>query len=297
MRIFQFDPNVSIPISKHGSRFKIGPLTGTESRVRVQMMHLPAGGAIGRHAATSAQLFAVVSGSGWVSGAEGRRRPLRTGYAALWSEGEEHEAGTDSGLAAVCIEGEFETIAWPVPEEILVVDYDPAWPAWFERIRARVWPAVAEVAVRIDHVGSTAVPGLAAKPIIDLDVVVPSEDHVRPAIARLREIGYSWRGDLDIEGREAFVNPPGSDLPEHHLYLVVENNKAHLDHWLLRDLLREDAGARTRYAELKRRNVELADGDIAVYVAAKAELVAELLTRAREERGLPPATYWDPTRD
>jgi GrpB-like predicted nucleotidyltransferase (UPF0157 family) len=76
--------------------------------------------------------------------------------------------------------------------------------------------------------------------------------------------------------------------------VVVEDNKAHLDHWLLRDLLRADADARQRYATLKRRNQELAAGDMDFYVAAKAGLVAELLTRARAERGLPPAPNWQP---
>ena len=127
-----------------------------------------------------------------------------------------------------------------------------------------------------------------------MDIVVASEDLVRPAIERLAAIGYRWRGDLGVVGRQAFSRPTGTDLPMHHLYLVVEDNKAHLDHWLLRDLLRSDAEARERYAELKRRNVSLAEGDMDVYVAAKAALVAELLTRARAERGLPPASYWLP---
>ena len=251
-------------------------------------MHLPAGGLIGRHRATEQQLFVVVAGSGWATGGDGRRRDLRPGYAALWEEGEEHAAGSDAGLTAVCVEGEFEMLALGIiGADIVVADYDPAWPDWFEQIRARVWPAVSGVALRIDHVGSTAVPGLAAKPIIDLDVVVASEEHVLTAIGRLAEIGYRWRGDLGVAGRQAFKAPSGSGLPEHHLYVVVENNKAHLDHWLLRDLLREDADARARYAQLKRRNVAFADGDMQVYVEAKADLVTELLRRARTERGLP----------
>jgi GrpB-like predicted nucleotidyltransferase (UPF0157 family)/quercetin dioxygenase-like cupin family protein len=294
MEIFTFEEQVSIPISNFGSRFKIGPLTDADSRVRVQVMHLPPGGLIGRHRATTKQLFAVVQGSGWGSGADGRRRLLPTGFAALWAEGEEHEAGSDVGLTALCVEGEFDVLAMPITQDIVVADYDPAWPDWFERIRGRVWPAVADVALRIDHVGSTAVPGLAAKPIIDLDVVVASEADVRPVIARLSEIGYTWRGNLGLEGREAFFSARNSDLPAHHLYLVVENNRPHIDHWLLRDLLREDAVARARYAELKRRNAELANRDIDVYLASKAKLVRELLTRGRAERGLPPATYREP---
>ena len=77
--------------------------------------------------------------------------------------------------------------------------------------------------------------------------------------------------------------------------MVVDQNRAHLDHVLLRDLLREDPDARARYAELKRRNAELADDDMDVYVAAKAAFVAELLTQARAERGLPAVAYWQPT--
>jgi GrpB-like predicted nucleotidyltransferase (UPF0157 family) len=294
MEIFTFEEQVSIPISSFGSRFKIGPLTDADSRVRVQVMHLPPAGLIGRHRATAKQLFAVVQGSGWASGADGRRRPLLTGFAALWAEGEEHEAGSDQGMTAVSVQGEFDVLAMPITQDIVVADYDPAWPDWFERVRGQVWPAVADVALRIDHVGSTAVPGLAAKPIIDLDIVIASEAAVRPVIARLREIGYTWRGNLGLEGREAFFAARDSDLPAHHLYLVVENNRAHLDHWLLRDLLREDAVARERYAELKRTNAKLADRDIDVYLAGKAKLVRELLARARAERGLPPANYPEP---
>jgi GrpB-like predicted nucleotidyltransferase (UPF0157 family) len=130
--------------------------------------------------------------------------------------------------------------------------------------------------------------------IIDLDVVVASEEQVPLAVERLRALRYGWQGDLGVEGRQAFAAPAELTLPEHHLYLVVENNKAHLDHWLLRDLLRSDREARERYGALKRQTVEVANGNMDLYVAAKASLVAELLTRARKERGLPPASYWVP---
>ena len=194
----------------------------------------------------------------------------------------------------MCVEGDFEVWATIVTHQIVVNDYDEQWPSWFEQIRAAVWPAIADLALRIDHVGSTAVPGLAAKPIIDMDIVVASPGQVRPVIERLATIGYRWRGDLGVTGREAFSPDRSADLPAHHLYLVVDNNRAHLDHWLLRDLLRSDPDARARYAALKRANADMAGDDMDVYVAAKAALVADLLTRARAERGFPPVTYWDP---
>jgi GrpB-like predicted nucleotidyltransferase (UPF0157 family)/mannose-6-phosphate isomerase-like protein (cupin superfamily) len=294
VRIFRFDDEVSIPVTRFGSRFRIGPLAGKVSGAQVQVMHVPPGGSIGRHPAAAPQLLAVLAGRGTVTGGDGASRELGPGYAVLWDAGEEHGTSSDEGLTAVCLEGRFEVWAMGVTADIVVADYDAAWPGWFEAIRAHVWPAVEDVALRIDHVGSTSVPGLAAKPVIDLDVVVATEAAVPPAIDRLAGLGYRWRGDLGVPGREAFKAPAPGDLPAHHLYLVVEDSKAHLDHWLLRDLLLSDPEARERYAALKRRNVDLADGDMDVYVAAKAELVAELLTRARAERGLPPAAYWRP---
>ncbi len=161
-------------------------------------------------------------------------------------------------------------------------------------MRAHVWPAVNGLALHIEHVGSTSVPGLAAKPIIDMDIVVADVSGVRPVIDGLGSLGYQWLGDLGVEGRQAFEASRGAELPPHHLYLVVVGSKAHLDHVLLRDLLRVDPEARRQYGELKRANVELAQDDMDVYVAAKAGLVAELLTRARMEQGLEPVSYWVP---
>lgn len=294
MQIFRFDEEVSIPISNFGSLFRLAPLTDQATRVRVQVLYLPSGGRVGRHLAGERQLFAVVSGRGWVTGAEDTRRDLKSGYAAVWEAGEEHEVGTTHGLCALSVEGEFEMWATQVTQEIVVRDYDAAWLAWFAELSAHIWPAVEDVALRIDHVGSTAVPNLAAKPVIDMDIVVASAEQIRPVIERLSRLGYRWRGDLGVAGREAFTCIRPDDLPPHHLYLVVEDNKAHLDHWLLRDVLRADAEARERYGALKRANVELAAGDMDVYVAHKATFVAELLSRAREERGLPAEAYWDP---
>ena len=287
MRIVRFDEEVSIRVTDGGSRFSIGPLTGDGSQVRVQVVHVPPGGSVARHGTRGQQLFAVVAGSGWVAGDDGLRRGVVAGYGALWEAGEEHEVHSEAGLTAACVEGSFDVWALAVTTDIVIADYDPAWTTWFERVCDHVWPAVQDLALRIDHVGSTSVPGLAAKPIIDMDIVVASPDGVRPVIGRLVEIGYRWRGDLGVDGRESFRPPPDAGLPSHHLYLVIENSTAHLDHWLLRDLLRQDAEARERYAALKRRSADMAAGDIDVYIDAKGGLVTELLARARAERDLP----------
>ena len=78
-------------------------------------------------------------------------------------------------MTAVCIEGDFEVRAVAVTKDIVVTDYNPDWPLWFEEVRDYVWPAVVDWAIGFDHVGSTAVPGLTAKPIVDIDIVVAGE--------------------------------------------------------------------------------------------------------------------------
>lgn len=159
-----------------------------------------------------------------------------------------------------------------------VVGYDESWPAAFAALAGRLH-GVLPAGARVEHVGSTAVPGLAAKPILDVDVVVPSAAAVVPAIAALESAGYVHRGDLGIPGREAFTAPAGS--PYHHLYVVVDGSPPHRDHVDLRDLLRRDAAARQRYAEEKRRLAPLLRTDREQYVEQKGVVVEQLLREAR----------------
>ncbi|HZC25560.1 MAG TPA: GrpB family protein [Actinopolymorphaceae bacterium] len=162
----------------------------------------------------------------------------------------------------------------------VVLDYDPAWPRWFDAIRAYVQPAVAEIALGIEHVGSTSVPGLAAKPVIDLDVVVQSRRDHHAAIRALEPLGYVHLGDLGRVDREAFRSP--GTLPRHNLYVVVKNSRPHLDHVQFRDHLRIHSDDAARYAARKREVAHLYVHDPEAYVEAKADVVAEILARARQ---------------
>lgn len=158
---------------------------------------------------------------------------------------------------------------------IEVVDYDPAWAAVFERLRNFVWPAVKEVALTIEHVGSTAVPGLAAKPIIDMSVVVEARGDVPAAIAGLATLGYVHRGDLGIEGREAFDAP--ADLPDHHLYVCPAGSLALRNHIAVCDYLRAHPAAARQYGALKRRLAVAFHDDIDGYVAGKTAFIVGIL--------------------
>jgi GrpB-like predicted nucleotidyltransferase (UPF0157 family) len=135
--------------------------------------------------------------------------------------------------------------------EIVVTDYDPEWPTLFERIAEPVRAAVVDIGAGVEHVGSTSVLGLRAKPVIDIDVVLRSEADVPTAIERLRSLGYTYQGNKGIPGRAAFMWPDGA--PPHHLYTVIMDNQPHRDHIDFRDYLRAHPETAREYAELKER--------------------------------------------
>lgn len=161
-----------------------------------------------------------------------------------------------------------------------VLPYDPQWPAQFESLRALADAALADIPHVTEHVGSTAVPGLDAKPIIDLDVVVPSADEVPLAVAALTRAGWDPEGELGIAGREALAPPAG--IRYHHLYVVVAESPALRDHLDLRDFLRLHPAEASRYAQLKRQLAAPLATDRTAYADGKAGLIADLLRQARE---------------
>lgn len=164
--------------------------------------------------------------------------------------------------------------------EIVVSDYDPRWPMLFEQLAEPVRAAVADFGAEVEHVGSTSVPGLSAKRVIDIDVVLGAEADVGQAIQRLCSIGYTHQGDRGIPGREAFECPDGA--PPHHLYVVVAGNQAHRDHMDFRNYLRAHPDAAGEYAELKVRLAAECRNDRLGYTEAKAAFISEVLCNARQ---------------
>jgi GrpB-like predicted nucleotidyltransferase (UPF0157 family) len=167
---------------------------------------------------------------------------------------------------------------------VLVVDYDPAWPLAFSALRAPIWEAVQDIAFSIEHVGSTSVPGLAAKPIIDMDVVMPSSAGMHIVIERLAVLGYVHRGNLGIEDREAFESPAG--LPVHHLYACVRGSTALANHLAIRDCLRSDPARAAAYGALKKQLAEQFPGDAKKYVAGKTDFLLTVLRDAGFPHGV-----------
>ena len=164
----------------------------------------------------------------------------------------------------------------------VVIDYDPQWPRTFEALSATIWPAVRDIALRIEHVGSTSVPGLAAKPIIDMDVVVARVCDVAAAVAAIESLGYENLGGLGIPERVALLEPQG--MPQHHLYVVWEGNAAHRNHTYFRDYLRRHPDDCERYAARKREVQHLYLTSREDYTVAKGDIVTDILDKAYAER-------------
>ena len=160
---------------------------------------------------------------------------------------------------------------------IVVDDYNPQWAEAFATIGRSLARALAEVPiVGIEHVGSTSVPGLAAKPIIDIDVIVDQSD-VGEAIAALESIGYASLGDLGVPGRYALQAPEGAF--RQNTYVTVNGCLSLRNHLGLRDVLRSDPELRDEYSSVKRRLVTETD-DIDVYIDGKTEIIQRILERA-----------------
>jgi GrpB-like predicted nucleotidyltransferase (UPF0157 family) len=158
---------------------------------------------------------------------------------------------------------------------VVIVDYDPSWPDTFQQLRDRLAATLGPLVVAIEHVGSTAVPGLAAKPVIDLDVVIADHADLPAVIQQLRPLGYHHEGDLGVSGREAFTTP--ADAPPHHLYICAVGTPALDRHLAFRDALRADPGLADAYGDLKRTLAARLRHDRTAYTEAKSAFVERVL--------------------
>ena len=158
---------------------------------------------------------------------------------------------------------------------VLIQDYDPSWPDAFSRLAAEVQVAFGSLVVTVEHVGSTAVPGLAAKPIIDLDVILASPADLPEAIRLLATIGYAHEGDLGIAGREAFRSPPGE--PRHHLYVLATGATELRRHLAFRDALRASKDLRDRYSALKRSLADVYKDNRSDYSQGKTAFIFSIV--------------------
>jgi GrpB-like predicted nucleotidyltransferase (UPF0157 family) len=166
---------------------------------------------------------------------------------------------------------------------VRIVEYDPNWPARAEAELGRIREALGEVAVRAEHVGSTAVPGLAAKPIVDLLLAVGTLEPREPYVEPLERLGYVFDADAGSADRRFFGRPP--ERPRtHHVHVVEAGGELEQRHLAVRDFLRAHSDEAERYAALKREVAARHPGDRLAYIAGKeAHMTAlEQRTLARQ---------------
>ena len=160
---------------------------------------------------------------------------------------------------------------------VIIEDYDPRWAGRFETLRTRISAALGSLATAIEHVGSTAVPGLAAKPIIDVDVLLRCSSDLPLAIERLRALGYGHQGDLGIAGREAF-RATVAVFP-HHLYVCSPDSSEYGRHIAFRNHLRGNPADARAYEHLKRSLANRYGDNRDAYTLGKTDFIEAILKR------------------
>ena len=161
-------------------------------------------------------------------------------------------------------------------KKVIVLPYDAAWKTAFEDIKREIQYALADLIIGIEHVGSTSVEGLSAKPCIDIDIIIQDYTSFDKIVKKLANIGYVHEGNLGIENREAFRYSNKPHLMAHHLYVCPQNSKELHRHITFRDYLRNNPEAARQYGQIKETAAQLFPDDIDQYMAYKSPCIAEL---------------------
>jgi GrpB-like predicted nucleotidyltransferase (UPF0157 family) len=169
-------------------------------------------------------------------------------------------------------------------KQVIVETYNPEWKSWFSELYDVYQKLLHDLDIKIIHVGSTSVPNLISKPIIDIDIIVYDQETLEEVIKRLASIGYIHRGNLGIEGREAFKRetkevPLGRDI-NHHLYVCMNGVDSLVNHLKLKEYLLSHPEAVVKYGELKIELSKKYPYDIDSYVEGKTELITMYLKEA-----------------
>jgi GrpB-like predicted nucleotidyltransferase (UPF0157 family) len=163
-------------------------------------------------------------------------------------------------------------------DTIVIVPYDPQWPQRFEQISRQLRSALGEQALRIDHIGSTAVPNLAAKPVIDIQISVATLEPVDAYRAAVESAGFVWRADNDDRTKRYFRELPGQRRI--HIHVRRAGSWAEQLALLFRDYLRAHPDEAAQYATLKQRLAAEYSENRAGYTAAKGPFIWQIMQQA-----------------
>ena len=161
-------------------------------------------------------------------------------------------------------------------KKVIVLPYDKAWESAFEAIKAEIQTALGDLMLGIEHVGSTSVKGMSAKPCIDIDVVIRDYSVFDAVVQKLDAIGYIHEGDLGIQDREAFKYADKPHLMTHHLYVCPRDSEELQRHIVFRDFLRKNPEAVKKYSRVKETAAKLFPDSIDQYIEYKSPCIEEL---------------------
>lgn len=168
------------------------------------------------------------------------------------------------------------------PHPVLVVAYDPRWPALFEQERARLEAGLGALCLAVEHVGSTAVPGLAAKPVIDIALGIPSLDRTEELVEKMVAMGYGYVPQFESAmPTRRYFHRPSYAAHTHHVHAWSLDELRTRPELAFRDYLRAHADTAAEYAALKRHLAERFREDREGYTLAKGDFIRAVVERAR----------------
>lgn len=160
--------------------------------------------------------------------------------------------------------------------KVTVLPYHSEWKSDFENIKKEIIAVIGDLIIGIEHVGSTSVEGLSAKPCIDIDVIIKDYTVFDSIVSKLNAAGYIYEGNLGIEGREAFKYVDKPHLQTHHLYVCPKQSKELYRHITFRDFLRSNPDAVKRYSAVKEEAARLFPDNIDKYMEYKSSCIEQL---------------------
>ena len=165
-------------------------------------------------------------------------------------------------------------------KNVVVEKWNPQWKYEYEKIVASLGKDIIYNSIKIEHIGSTSVEGLSAKPVIDLDIVV-EKDKFAIIKELLNKKGYEHEGDLGIEGREAFSYSGKEELMTHHLYVCPKDSKELFKHITFRNFLKNNPALAAEYSKVKEQAAVLYPDDIDKYMEFKSEIIEKIYKKCR----------------
>jgi GrpB-like predicted nucleotidyltransferase (UPF0157 family) len=168
---------------------------------------------------------------------------------------------------------------------VILLDPQPEWPHHFRDAAAHLYTAFADTPIHVEHIGSTAVPKLCAKPILDILLGATNLSSITSKISQLGALGYRYKPEHERELPERrYFSRPATDTPAVHLHAVVHGSPIWHRHLAFRDALRSNPELTHQYAELKRRLATLHADDRAAYTDAKGPFIAQVLATLDADR-------------